>query len=73
MEHLAEDLARHGFRGGNPGNDDRGRSRQHQRRNLRYQTITDGQQGVVAYRDRGLEIVLENTNRKPADDVDEED
>ncbi|MNO92172.1 hypothetical protein D3C76_837370 [compost metagenome] len=50
--------------------DDRRGGRQQQGRDLRRQAITDGQQNVLLERVAGIEIVFEDTNTDPADDVD---
>ena len=67
--HLAGDVA--GFV--DAGNDDRRCSRQEQRRNLRHQAVTDGQQGVLFERLAGSQIVDEYTDGETAEEVDQQD
>ena len=54
------------------GHDNRCGSRQQQRRDLGDQTVTNGQQYVLAERVAGIEIVFKNTDTDTADHVDDQ-
>ena len=71
-EHLAIDLGAHVLGGRDTGHHDGRRSRQQQRRNLRHQTVTDGQQYVDPSRLGKAQVMLGDTDRQTADHVDEQ-
>jgi hypothetical protein len=67
--HLPDDLLTHILRPGNTRHDDRNGSRQQQRGQLRDETVTDGQQGVVMHRLGKAQVVLANAHPQAADHV----
>ncbi len=73
VEQLGRDLAAHVLGRGHPGDDDRGRGRQQQRRDLGDQAVTDGQQRVVVHRRAEIQAMLAHADGQAADDVDDQD
>jgi len=71
-EHLPIDLSTHVFRGGNTCHHDRRSGRQQQRRDLRHQTVTDGQQGIDLAGIDETHLVLGHTDGDTTDQVDEQ-
>ena len=69
---LGARLLGNGLGSGDAGDDDGGGQRQQQRRNLRHQSVTNGEQGVnlACFSDR--QIVLHHANGQTADQVDQQ-
>ena len=58
---------------GHARDDDTGRRGNDQRRNLRHQAVTDGQQGVVLERIGKAHVMLQQAHQQAADDIDDGD
>ena len=71
-EHLPLNLRAHVLGSGNTGHHDGRRSRQQQRRNLRHQAVTNGQQHIDAARLGKRQTVLRHTNGQAAKYVDKQ-
>ena len=69
---LPGDLGTHVLLTGHTGHDDRGGGGQQHGGNLRYQAVSDGQQHIVLGRGAGIEVVLQGTDGKTTDNVDEQ-
>ena len=72
-EDLLDDLLSQGLRTRHTRHDDRYGRREQQRRNLRNEPVADRQQRVQAPGLGKREIVLQNADEQPADDVERED
>ena len=71
-KHLAADLLAHLFGARGTGHHDRGCGGQQQGRQLRHQTVTDGQQGIHLARFAERHAVLEHAHGHATDQVDEQ-
>ncbi|MNS88074.1 hypothetical protein D3C72_1220360 [compost metagenome] len=68
---LAHQLGADVLFAGHARDDDTGRRGNDQRRNLRHQAVTDGQQGVVLERIGKTHVVLQQAHQQTADDIDD--
>ena len=71
-EHLPVDLLPHVLGTGNAGHHDGGGRRQQERRDLRNEAVTDGQQGINLPRLAEAHAVLRHADADAADEVDEQ-